>query len=272
MSAIHETEQEAGPVAERTPDTPPVPASSPRPGRVLGSALLFLGAGVLATAALFVLIPLMNRSSYRTPQPRRYSRLHWMRIKKSEPPPSLPEPQKTAEVRKPPPPPEKPPPPRPKFAKPPPPAPRTAGPSSPLRVDPLALHSLTAGTGCLHVPVEPPASDVPSDSTKQDANEERDRPYSLHDIDRPPRVAERIQPAYPSKALRRGVEGYVLLKFTVDAYGRARDIDVADRQGDRCFADTSIRALRKWRFRPGTRRGKAVSVRCSIRFTFQQED
>ncbi len=36
----------------------------------------------------------------------------------------------------------------------------------------------------------------------------------------------RVEPRYPSKAQKRKVEGYVVLRFTIDATGRPKDIEV----------------------------------------------
>ncbi|CAH0529106.1 energy transducer TonB [Vibrio hippocampi] len=69
----------------------------------------------------------------------------------------------------------------------------------------------------------------------------------------------RVEPNYPARALKRKVEGYVLMRFTIDATGRATDIQVVEGNPARMFDREAIRALKKWKYQPKVEGGKAVS-------------
>ncbi|OLQ91044.1 energy transducer TonB [Vibrio ponticus] len=69
----------------------------------------------------------------------------------------------------------------------------------------------------------------------------------------------RVEPRYPAKALRRGAEGFVVLKFTIDPTGRPTDIEVVDANPRRMFEKEAVRALRKWKYQPKVEDGSALS-------------
>ncbi|PSU19397.1 energy transducer TonB [Photobacterium kishitanii] len=69
----------------------------------------------------------------------------------------------------------------------------------------------------------------------------------------------RVEPRYPSRALRQGKEGYVVLKFTIDTQGRPIDIAVMDAKPRRLFDKEAIRALRKWKYQPQVVNGTAMA-------------
>ncbi|PKF49131.1 energy transducer TonB [Enterovibrio nigricans] len=60
----------------------------------------------------------------------------------------------------------------------------------------------------------------------------------------------RVEAVYPPKALRRGIEGYVIMKFTIDAQGRPIDIEVIETSHKRVFERSALRALKKFRYQP----------------------
>jgi len=83
---------------------------------------------------------------------------------------------------------------------------------------------------------------------------------------------QRIPPRYPSRAARRGLEGWVKVEFTVDAQGRVQDPEVLDSEPSRVFDRAALRAIRRWRFKPATESGEAVSRRAVQTITFKLED
>lgn len=58
----------------------------------------------------------------------------------------------------------------------------------------------------------------------------------------------RIEPKYPIKAAKEGVEGAVLLKFDVDSEGATKNIRVVAAQPEKVFDDVAITALSKWKY------------------------
>ena len=80
----------------------------------------------------------------------------------------------------------------------------------------------------------------------------------------------RILPRYPSHALSRGIEGWVLLEFTISELGLAINPVVVDSEPRGVFDRSAISAVRKWKYRPKMEDGKAVkrpNVRQLISFT-----
>lgn len=80
----------------------------------------------------------------------------------------------------------------------------------------------------------------------------------------------RVQPSFPDKALRRGIEGYVTVSFTIDPQGRPTDIQITDANPRRMFDREAIKALRRWKYQPKIVNGQAVSqVGQSIKLEFK---
>lgn len=78
------------------------------------------------------------------------------------------------------------------------------------------------------------------------------------DLDYLPAV--RVAPVYPSRALSRGVTGYVDLEFTVDENGVPTDIEVIESSSGRVFDRAAIDAVTKFRYIPRIKDGEAVAV------------
>jgi protein TonB len=69
----------------------------------------------------------------------------------------------------------------------------------------------------------------------------------------------RINPDYPAVAAREGVEGWVQLRFSVDATGAVTDIEVIAAKPQRVFEQQAIRALKRWKYQPSTFDGAATA-------------
>ena len=68
------------------------------------------------------------------------------------------------------------------------------------------------------------------------------------------------QPEYPMTSKRMGEEGQVMLRVLVSADGRAEQVDVLRSSGFDRLDESAKRAVRKWRFRPGTKNGEPQSM------------
>lgn len=68
----------------------------------------------------------------------------------------------------------------------------------------------------------------------------------------------RINPKYPVAAARDGIEGWVQLRFSVDATGAVSDIEVIAAKPQRVFEQEAIRALKRWKYQPSTLDGAAA--------------
>lgn len=68
----------------------------------------------------------------------------------------------------------------------------------------------------------------------------------------------RVPPMYPKRALRMKKEGFVTMRFTIDAQGLVLDIAVIEAEPPGMFEDAAMNALKKWKFKPKIVNGKAV--------------
>ena len=87
-----------------------------------------------------------------------------------------------------------------------------------------------------------------------------------------PRYAGDLQPSYPSAEQRLGRDGRVTVRVLVGTDGRVRQVERVSATSDAFFAATQAQALRRWRFRPGTRDGVAQEAWRTMTVTFRLED
>ena len=79
------------------------------------------------------------------------------------------------------------------------------------------------------------------------------------------------QPTYPRKALRMGIEGYVIVEFDVDTDGSVLDPYVLEAVPQGTFERAAIKAIRKWVYEAPTYKGQSVkanNVQVKLTFTF----
>lgn len=69
-----------------------------------------------------------------------------------------------------------------------------------------------------------------------------------------------VAPQYPPRALRRGIEGYTIVEFTIDVDGRAVDARIIEAEPQGVFEANSLDAVSKFRFRPRMINGEPVRV------------
>lgn len=70
----------------------------------------------------------------------------------------------------------------------------------------------------------------------------------------------KVQPRYPSRALSRGIEGYVIVEFTVTANGSTRDPVVVEADPPNIFNSAAIKAAEKFKYKPRVIDGEPVEV------------
>ncbi len=84
----------------------------------------------------------------------------------------------------------------------------------------------------------------------------------------------RIEPEYPRRAADQGLEGWVLLQFTITPLGTVRDAVVIDSSPKRIFDDAAVRAVLRWKYNPKIDEGVAVErrgVQVVLRFQLEKE-
>jgi protein TonB len=85
-----------------------------------------------------------------------------------------------------------------------------------------------------------------------------------------PAFLRRVMPVYPAQARRRGQEGKVVLRLSIDARGNLLKVAVLEGAGFG-FDEAAVDAVKRSSFRPATIRGKAVAciARLPIRFVLR---
>ena len=80
-----------------------------------------------------------------------------------------------------------------------------------------------------------------------------------------------VKPNYPQAALERGTEGWVDLVFTVRTDGTISEVSVTAAEPAGIFEQAAMAAVRRWRYEPVRKDGRAVEQRARLRLRFSIE-
>jgi periplasmic protein TonB len=153
----------------------------------------------------------------------------------------------------------------------PPPKPPAQNPPRPLPQAPLQARlslpfainpRLPKGPGTLALPALPEAR---IDTSAMGAF------FSAGELDRPLTILARIPPVYPLQAKRRGIEGWVRVRFVVTETGAVSDISIVESKPPEIFDQSVRRCVAGWRFQPGSVDGIAVRTRAETTVRFSLE-
>lgn len=90
----------------------------------------------------------------------------------------------------------------------------------------------------------------------------------LDDVDAPPTPVSKIQPAYPSALLSKGIGGKVLVACVIDENGRV--VSTTIKQSAHPDLDkAAMSAVDKWKFKPAQKAGRNVRAKCVVPFNFE---
>lgn len=87
-----------------------------------------------------------------------------------------------------------------------------------------------------------------------------------------PRYRENAPPAYPSIARMRGYEGVVLLAAQIFSDGGVGSLKIKKSSGYEVLDRSAVKAVKTWKFEPGTRLGKPVSMWVEVPVKFVLKD
>lgn len=84
-----------------------------------------------------------------------------------------------------------------------------------------------------------------------------------------PTVVRQVRAEYTQEAKDAHIEGKVLLETVVLASGKVGDVTIV-RSLDPTYGldQQTVKSMKQWEFKPGTKDGKPVAVRVSIEITF----
>jgi len=70
----------------------------------------------------------------------------------------------------------------------------------------------------------------------------------------------KVAPQYPRRAAKKGIEGYVVVEFTVNKLGAVQDVIVLEAEPVNVFNRAAISAAKKFKYKPKITDGKATEV------------
>jgi protein TonB len=85
----------------------------------------------------------------------------------------------------------------------------------------------------------------------------------------------RVPPQYPERAMQRGIEGRVLIEFTISKSGSVKDAKVIAYEPSKIFNKAALKAVSQWKYNPKIEDGEAVEqkgIRIAIPFKLGGED
>jgi protein TonB len=94
--------------------------------------------------------------------------------------------------------------------------------------------------------------------------------FNMDALDQQPQPVSQTPPRYPRELQRSKASGLVIVKFMIDDQGNVVEPQVEKSTDDR-FNQAALDAVRKWRFKPGTKAGRSVktTTRVPIEFRLQ---
>lgn len=92
--------------------------------------------------------------------------------------------------------------------------------------------------------------------------------FTLSEVDRPPRLTKKIDPAYPPDAKKEHVQGKVTIRFVVTKDGRVIEPTVEEAEPPAVFDSSALEAVSKWRFKPAIKDGKKVNIILTVPLIF----
>jgi periplasmic protein TonB len=85
-----------------------------------------------------------------------------------------------------------------------------------------------------------------------------------------PRVVSEVKPDYTPAAKQQGIQGIVELSVVVNDDGTVGEVKVTKSLDDKYGLDEqAVIAMKKWRFKPGTKDGKPVAVEVTVEMSFK---
>jgi len=85
----------------------------------------------------------------------------------------------------------------------------------------------------------------------------------------PPAFLDRVEPAYPPRARRAGIEGVATVRVRLDAAGAVLAVELVQASGSRLLDEAALDAARASRFAPATREAAAIASEALATYRFE---
>ena len=84
-------------------------------------------------------------------------------------------------------------------------------------------------------------------------------------------ILKMVKPEYPPEAIEKGLEGYVIVELYIDTNGTVTEAWIRSAYGDKTFEIASLKAVRRFLFKPITENGAPIPFWVSFLITFKQQ-
>ena len=98
---------------------------------------------------------------------------------------------------------------------------------------------------------------------------DKERVYTLEELDTPPRVKSMFIPKYPYEAKKQRIEGIVVIGLIVTKEGTARDLSVVKSPAEGIFDQAALESVRQSVYYPGKKGGEPVDTRVARKVVFE---
>jgi TonB family protein len=85
--------------------------------------------------------------------------------------------------------------------------------------------------------------------------------------DTPPKAVKMTKPHCPQYAFMKGLEGTVVIRFTIDEKGKPQNLKVVDSIAG--LDKAALAVVREWRFTPAMKDGKPIATTATAPVTFR---
>lgn len=117
-------------------------------------------------------------------------------------------------------------------------------------------------------PVESPEIATDSDAGMQRAaSVEPDQVVAISPAAAEGSLLRRVEPVYPDDARQQGIQGAVVLEVHIGVDGTVQDVQVVSGPDQLMAASTD--AVKQWRFKPRTVKGRSVEMQTTVTLNFR---
>lgn len=104
--------------------------------------------------------------------------------------------------------------------------------------------------------------DIPENKPK------KEKMHNSNKVDEPPRILRKYSLIYPYEAIAKGIEGRVILRFTVDRDGRVQNPQVVSAEPEGIFEQATLDTVTKYKWKPAIKDGKRTNSVVKLPFYF----
>ena len=79
---------------------------------------------------------------------------------------------------------------------------------------------------------------------------------------------QRVQPTYPEEARKNRVQGRVVVRAVIDEKGIVTKVEAVE-SPDPMLTESALEAVKKWTYKPATKKGKPVKVFLTVTVSFK---